>query len=86
MYQPLPARHKKMNKRGIILKAEDYKYPNSEERKKAESKFPGVDFFDFRYKHEIEAIHNDGLSMNEASRQGNLWNWNICLRNHIAYL
>lgn len=75
-----------MGKKNIIIKADDFKYPSIKEREIAQKDYPQIDFFGFEYKSEIEAILNEKMTLEEASRNANLYWWDICLRNRLGKL
>lgn len=75
-----------MATKAITLRADDFRYPTKEERKKAKERHPELQHFDFKYQHELEAVLVNGKSLKEASSNNNLYWWNICLLNRLGKL
>ena len=74
------------SRRKIILKPEDYKYPSAEERAIINKDFPKLECFNFPYVNEIEETLTGKLPMDDASRLGNLHEWDRCLLNRFGSL
>jgi hypothetical protein len=75
-----------MEKNVVIIKAEDFKYPSKEERSEAEKNCPKLNSFGFKYECEIESIEVENKSIDEASKETNLYYWDICLKNRFFWV
>ena len=70
----------------IILKSDDFKYPTEKERYEIQKDWPRLENFDFKYNHPLALVVNEGVPMDDASRQSNLFWWDYCLINRIGNL
>ncbi|MDO9256439.1 MAG: Cthe_2314 family HEPN domain-containing protein [Bacteroidales bacterium] len=69
----------------MILKASDYKYPTSKERKVANKNYPKLQNFGFDSMYEIISIF--GINpVEKVKRESDLSQWDICLSNKIGKL
>lgn len=73
-----------MKKESIKLKADDFKYPSKEERKEIQKVYPKLSHFGFEDKNELISILIENMSFDEASRYGNLHQWDTCLLNRFG--
>lgn len=67
----------------VILKSNDFKYPNKQEFIKFHSECPKLQIFGFEHNHPLVLIVNESISIDEASRTSNLYWWENCLINRF---
>ncbi len=74
-----------MTKETSVIKADDFKYPSLDERRKANLNYPNLKNFGFKYTSEIISIL-DNYPMEEVKRRSHLYYWDICLLNRLGKL
>jgi len=70
----------------IVLKAESFKYPTSEEKVEALKGYPKIELFHFTGNDILDNILNKQLPFKEVAREENLIHWNLCLNNRFGKL
>jgi hypothetical protein len=70
---------KNTNEKYYIIHSGDLKYPSAKEFKGIIEKCPVLMVFNFKYKHLLELLKEENMTMNNVSRMTNLYAWNDCL-------
>ena len=75
-----------MLNKSIIIKADDYRYPSREERKRLYATEPQLASFGFPYASTLGTLLSNRNEVSTAHRQSNLFWWDNCLHNRIGSL
>lgn len=70
----------------IIIKADDYRYPTREERKKLYAVEPELRSFGFAYASTLESLLSGRKDAPMAHKKSNLYWWDNCLHNRLGSL